>query len=183
MTVGQRFIRWKTSAQLARRQETRHVASVIQLIESLKLWTVHTSAYTSRIMEVPVLRRKSRKRKLPGHYCWACDRRLSNEKFSGHGHARNLCRDCATLGAEELAYRQALRNLERCMTWEGIVPRKRRKSFERFLHHDDTRIRALAKQMQAEGGATRKLLRVDAEFDEIAPAWSTSQADLDQGFR
>ena len=66
--------------------------------------------------------RKKRKRKQPGHFCWACGRRRPNEKFSGRGHARHVCRECAKLGAEELAYRQALRNLERCMTWEGNGP-------------------------------------------------------------
>ena len=54
------------------------------------------------------------------------------------------------------------------MTWEGIIPRKRRKSFERFLHHDDPGIRALAEQMQAEDQAARGLLSADTEFDEIA---------------
>jgi len=39
-------------------------------------------------------RKKRQKRRLPGHYCWACDRRQPNEKFSGRGHARHLCRDC-----------------------------------------------------------------------------------------
>jgi len=66
------------------------------------------------------------------------------------------------------------------MTWEGIIPRKRQKSFERFLHHGDARIRALAKQMQTEDEVTRKRLRVDREFDEIAAAWSTLHADSDQ---
>ncbi len=117
-------------------------------------------------------RRKSRKRKLPGHYCWACDRRRSNEKFSGHGHARHLCRDCAKLGAEELAYRQASRDLQRCMTWEGIIPRKRRKSFERFLHHDDARIRVLAQKMKEEDRATRRLMRVGVELDDVWVATS-----------
>ncbi len=112
-------------------------------------------------------RRKTRKRKLPGHYCWACDRRRPNEKFSGHGHARHLCRDCAKLGAKELVYRQALRNLECCMTWEGIIPRKHRKSFEPFLHHDDARIRALAENMQVEDRATRRLMQMRADLDEI----------------
>jgi hypothetical protein len=119
-------------------------------------------------MEAPVSRRRKQKRKLPGHYCWACDRRRPNEKFSGHGHARHLCRDCAKLGAEELAYRQALRNLERCATWAGIIPRKRRKSFETFLHHDNPRIRALAQQMQQEDQTTRRLMRVEAELDDAA---------------
>jgi len=74
--------------------------------------------------------RKKRKRMQPGHFCWACGRWRANERFSGRGHARHLCRDSSELGADELACRQALRNLERCMTWEGIIPRKRRKSFE-----------------------------------------------------
>ena len=66
--------------------------------------------------------RKKRKRKQPGHFCWVCGRQRPNEKFSGRGHARHVCRECAKLGADELAYRQALRNLERCMTWEGNGP-------------------------------------------------------------
>lgn len=113
-------------------------------------------------------RTKNRKSIQPGQYCWACDRRRPNEKFSGRGHARHVCKECAKLGSEELAFRQACRNLERCATWEGIIPRKRRKSFQAFLNHDDPRIRALAEQMQAEDRATRELL-VNAELDEMAP--------------
>ena len=111
--------------------------------------------------------RKQRKRKLPGHYCWVCDRRRPNEKFSGRGHARHVCRECARLGAEELAYRQNLRDLERCLTWEGIIPRKRRKTFERFLHHDDPRIRAYAEEMLKEDLAERAYQRAMREVDEV----------------
>ena len=125
-----------------------------------------TAAMQSR--DVLMSRGKNRKSKQPGHYCWACDRRRPNEKFSGRGQARHLCKDCEKLGSEELAYRQAYRNLERCLTWEGIIPRKRRKSFQAFLNHDDPRIRELAEQMQAEDRATRELF-VDTELDEIVP--------------
>ncbi|MFV1968589.1 MAG: hypothetical protein ACC628_24475 [Pirellulaceae bacterium] len=52
------------------------------------------------------------------------------------------------------------------MTWEGIIPRKRRKSFERFLHHADPRIRDLAEEMQEEDRATRRLMRAGVELDE-----------------
>lgn len=55
------------------------------------------------------------------------------------------------------------------MTWEGIIPRKRRRSFARFLNHNDPRIRALAEQMQAEDQATRGLFLADMGSDEIAP--------------
>ena len=54
------------------------------------------------------------------------------------------------------------------MTWEGIIPRKWRKLFAKFLSHHDSRSRALAEQMQAQDRAARKRL-VDLEFDEVAP--------------
>ena len=129
-------------------------------------------------------RRKSRKSKLPGHYCCACDRRRANEKFSGHGHSRHICRDCAKLGSEELAYRQSCRDLERCVTGERIIPRRRRKSFERFLYHENPRIRDLAEKMQAEDQEARRLLQADMELDEIIPIWLiASQSDQDEDFR
>ena len=110
--------------------------------------------------------RKKRRCTRPGDCCWACGRWRSNEKSSGRGHARHLCRDCSKLGADELAYRQALRNLERCMTWEGIIPRKRRKSFEQFLDHKDPRIRARAEEMLEEDRAERAYQRSMRELDE-----------------
>ena len=119
-------------------------------------------------------RKKKRKRKLPGHYCWSCDRRRPNEKFSGSGHARHICRECARLGSEELAYRQALRNLDRCMTWEGIIPRKRRKAFEQFLEHEDPRIRALAHEMLEEDLFARRMPaeELDAKMAEADERWA-----------
>lgn len=99
--------------------------------------------------------KKRHKQKRQGHFCWSCGCVRPNEKFSGKGHARHLCRDCAKLGAKELAYRQALRNLERCLTWEGIIPRKRRQQFRQFLKHEDPRIREVALEMQEEDAANR----------------------------
>ena len=29
-----------------------------------------------------------------GHYCWKCGQYLANEKFSGKGHARHICKKC-----------------------------------------------------------------------------------------
>jgi cupin 2 domain-containing protein len=37
---------------------------------------------------------KKKKRKQPGHYCRHCGRRRANEKFSGTGHARHICKSC-----------------------------------------------------------------------------------------
>jgi hypothetical protein len=86
--------------------------------------------------------RRKRREHRHGHYCWACDRCRANERFSGRGHARHLCRDCAKLGTDELTYRQHLRDIERCLTYDGIVRRKCRRFVERFLGHEDLRLRA-----------------------------------------
>ena len=120
------------------------------------------------VMNAEMSRKKNRKFKPPGHYCWACDQRRPNERFAGSGHARHLCKQCTELGAEELAYRQARRDLERCATWEGIIPRKRRKAFQAFLNHDDPRIRAMAEQLHAGDREARELLVEEQQLDETA---------------
>jgi hypothetical protein len=122
-----------------------------------------------------------RKKRYRGHYCWCCDRIRANEQFSGKGHARHLCKACARLGAEELAYRQALRNLERCMGMSPTIPRKHRDSFNRFLTHKDPRIRAAAREMEALDAQTRaewrELSRQEREReDRMLEAWDCIEA-------
>ena len=47
-----------------------------------------------------------------GHYCWVCGRSRANEKFSGKGHARHICKDCARLPREDRDRAQALRDIQ-----------------------------------------------------------------------
>jgi len=108
----------------------------------------------------------SRKRQ-SGHYCWACDRRRANEKFSGRGHARHLCKDCARLGKRELAYRQAIRDLDRLLTWDGRIPRKRRGQFEKYLHHENERVRAYALELEMADAWARAERRLDRDYEEF----------------
>jgi hypothetical protein len=67
-----------------------------------------------------------------------------NEKFSGRGHARHLCRDCARLGPAELAFRQTTRDIDGLFDWGGRLRRSGRQSLERFLSHSDERVRLYA---------------------------------------
>jgi hypothetical protein len=97
----------------------------------------------------------AKKRKSRGHFCWCCGRIRPNQRFSGSGHAHHLCRDCSKLGESELQYRQDLRDLERLITWEGIIGRKKRKAFNRFLEHSDPRIRHYAEELAAEDTRAR----------------------------
>ena len=57
--------------------------------------------------------RRQEDRETPlGHYCWVCGRTRPNEKFSGKGHARHICRECARLPREERDRVQALMDIE-----------------------------------------------------------------------
>lgn len=100
-----------------------------------------------------------RKKRYRGHFCWCCGKIQPNERFSANGHKPHLCRDCSHLGKEKLDHRQKLRNLDRLVTREGIIPRKRRQAFEKFLSHPDARIRQYAQELAAIDAEERKLQR------------------------
>ena len=108
----------------------------------------------------------ARKRR-SGHYCWSCDRRRANEKFSGKGHTRHLCKECARLGKEELAYRQTMRDLDRLLTWNGHIPRRNREQFRKYLNHKDERIRAYACQIEATDALNRAEQRLQQDLDDF----------------
>jgi hypothetical protein len=70
---------------------------------ALVIWLPHGQIFGGLVVAVTKRRR--------GHFCWSCERSLPNERFSGGGHARHVCRECAKLGQEELEYRQTVRDM------------------------------------------------------------------------
>jgi len=113
-------------------------------------------------------------RKQRGHFCWCCGRIRANEKFTGRGHARHLCRDCSMLGKDELAYRQAALDIERLIDWRiGVVPRKHRKRFESFLLHPVERVRRHAERVAAEAA------RVHEDYRRLQLAYSDEDLVLE----
>jgi len=124
----------------------------------------------------------SRKRR-SGQYCWSCARRRANEKFSGKGHVRHLCKDCARLGKGELAYRQTMRNLNRLLNWNGHVSRRNHEQFRKYLDHQDERIRAYACQIEtawAWAVAEQRLDRdLEASLGELAAEEDLVLLDLE----
>jgi hypothetical protein len=110
-------------------------------------------------------------RRRRGHFCWACERHLPNERFSGSGHSRHLCRKCSRLGADELRFRQAVLDIHRLITWDGVIRRKGRRSFERFLASPDPRIRAYAKSVRARHATVR---------EEMRQAWLADQRAMEE---
>jgi len=55
-----------------------------------------------------------------GHYCWVCGRTRANERFSGKGHARHICKECQRLPREERDAVQALRDIDGLLDQRNI---------------------------------------------------------------
>ena len=55
-----------------------------------------------------------------GHHCWVCGRTRANEKFSGKGHARHICRDCQRLPREERDKVRSLLEIEGFLEQQNI---------------------------------------------------------------
>lgn len=118
-----------------------------------------------------------------GRSCWCCGRIRPNEKFSGRGQVRHLCRDCARLGALELAYRQAAHDIDRLVGWDGLIPHRQRKSFERFLAHPDERVRNHAAAVAAHDAEVRAGFRRERATEEARELeWERATA-LDEDTR
>jgi hypothetical protein len=107
-----------------------------------------------------------------GHFCWACARTRPNERFSGRGHAKHLCRDCARLPREELEYRRAVRNIEPLVRSGWLIPRKHRARIEQFIAHSNERVRQYAKALLDLHDREIARLRAEREAEERAfEAW------------
>ena len=59
------------------------------------------------------------------------------------------------MGSEELAYRQAIRHVESCLTFGGGVRRNQRKTFEQFFNHSNPRVREYVQRLKNEMDAER----------------------------
>jgi hypothetical protein len=106
------------------------------------------------------------KPKKRGHFCWSCGQISPNERFSGEGHARDLCRGCSKLGAEELEYRQAVRDIAGVLQCREIVPRRERPRIERYLQHPNERVRAYVADLLAGSDLRKQELRAEEEAEE-----------------
>jgi hypothetical protein len=55
-----------------------------------------------------------------GHYCWVCGRTRANERFSGKGHARHICKECQRLPREDRDRVRALLDIDSFMDQRNI---------------------------------------------------------------
>lgn len=102
-------------------------------------------------------RRKGRRER--GHFCWCCNQQLPNERFSGRGHRDHVCRDCKRLPREERAFRQAVRDMERLIDWDGRIRRRARPQLDPFLEHSEPRVREYAEALLQRDAEVRAEIR------------------------
>jgi hypothetical protein len=95
---------------------------------------------------------------------------LPNERFSGGGHARHVCRECSKLGAEELEYRQTVRDIERVLRSPYPISRRERASLERYLQHPNPRVQLYAAKQLFESERQRAEARIAWEENELPGA-------------
>jgi hypothetical protein len=62
-----------------------------------------------------------------------------------------------------------MRNLERLVTWGGLIGRKKRKAFNKFPEHPDPHIRRYAEELAVRDKETRALLRSLVESGYCEP--------------
>lgn len=103
-----------------------------------------------------------------GHFCWSCGRSLPNERFSGGGHARHVCRECSKLGEEDLEYRQTVRDIERVLRSPYSMSPRERASLEQHLQHPSPRIQLYVANLLYEGERQREESRMAWDEDEEA---------------
>jgi hypothetical protein len=95
-----------------------------------------------------------------------------------------VCRDCAKLGTEEIAYRQHVRDIGRLLSADGFVRRTQRRTFEKYLVHPDARVRGYAewiKLIQEEQRRVDAALRAADEADEEAAFGGVEANDMPGG--
>lgn len=120
-------------------------------------------------------RQKGRRR---GHFCWACGQVRASEKFSGKGHPRHLCKDCARLGKAELKYRQVVRSMERLVSWHEFIPRKKRPLLNEWLAHKNERVRAYALELEIADAWARAEQRLYRDLDEVLEGLTLEELGL-----
>jgi hypothetical protein len=79
-----------------------------------------------------------------------------------------VCRDCHRLGPAELAYRQAVTNIDRALRYGQFIPRRQRKIIEQYLGHADERVRAYVADVIARDAEARRESARQRRDDELA---------------
>lgn len=89
----------------------------------------------------------SKKKGFRGHYCYVCGRILANERFSGKGHAKHICKMCSKLPMEVKRENADLNKIYKLARFSNLS-KENRKMLTKFVASGDTeKVRLEAKEM------------------------------------
>ena len=91
-----------------------------------------------------------KRKKHRGHTCYFCGRHRPNEAFSGRGHARHLCKECARRPREERERREVMEELWGYWFQSRLSP-KNLARLQVLEAHADADLRATAALLRAAG--------------------------------
>lgn len=103
-----------------------------------------------------------------GHYCKICGQHKANEKFSGKGHANHICRECASLPAEQKA---EMETITKILNLPGYITITQKTWLKNRTEDHRPKVRLLAKQ------AYKMRFHVEFEYDQ------EEIAIMDQAYR
>jgi hypothetical protein len=102
-------------------------------------------------------------KKRNGHYCVVCASVLPNEKFSGKGHSRHICKKCSKKSSEEQDEQIKINKIYG-MTRFMNLSKNNKKQLDKYLNDDSKRVREAAKSVIEE---FEELKRIRKEDDQL----------------
>lgn len=89
-----------------------------------------------------------------------------------------MCRDCHQLGPGELAFRQAVTNIDLALRYGELIAKRHRPMVESLARHEDTRIRAYAASViERDAAARRELADAYRDDDRVLDVAATELSD------
>lgn len=127
-----------------------------------------------------------RRKKHQGHYCRICGEYKANEKFSGKGHARHICKQCQSLPEDVKADRVRCNEVERA-AFKYPMSRQDWELLERYAQkYKDKESGQFAQDMldMKRGNYTQdEDMEEDALFEDICEEETVPFADLEDDIR
>jgi len=100
-----------------------------------------------------------------GHYCMVCGNWLANEKFSGKGHRRHVCKACSKKPLDERNDMITLNRIYGLYNYPNLSKNNKR-MLKGYLNSGSEKVREAAKAVQDHFKSDRKNARAE-EFDWI----------------
>ena len=84
-----------------------------------------------------------------GHYCRICGRTRANERFSGKGHKKHICKECSKLSVSESDEMTIINQIYSLCLYVNLSKVNRR-MLEGYLLHKSDKVRVASKEILKE---------------------------------